>query len=105
VRVRGFVSAAMGVGIREYAKMAIAPMRRRGRTRRGRRIRRARRVERQIVPKRVVVAWLNAARTTSRDVGAGLALRWKYHCDTVAAVVERWIPLITERVQMYISTK
>ena len=57
------------------------------------------------MPKRVVVAWLNAARTTSREVGAGMALRWKYHCDTVAAVVERWIPLIMERVQIYMRTK
>lgn len=103
--MRGLVRAAIGAGIREYAKMAIAPIRRRGRTSRGRRIRRARRVERQIVPKRVVVAWLNAAMTTSLEVGAGMLLRWKYHCDTVAAVVDRWIPLMTERVQMYISTK
>lgn len=48
---------------------------------------------------------MSAAPTTSREERTGVALRWKYHCETVAAVVERWIPLIIERVQIYMRTK
>jgi hypothetical protein len=63
------------------------------------------RVDRQIVPKRVVIAWLNAAATISLEVGEGTTFRWKYHWDTVAAVVDLWMPPMTESVQMYINTK
>jgi hypothetical protein len=63
------------------------------------------RVDKQMVPKRVVIAWLNAAATISLEVGEGTIFRWKYHWDTVAAVVDLWTPVITESVQMYISTK
>ena len=99
------VRAAIGAGIREYARIVMTPINRRGRMSNGRRMRRANSVDRQTVPKRVAVAWLNADITTSLEVGAGMTLRWNYHCDTVAAVVERWIPLMTERVHMYMSTK
>jgi hypothetical protein len=37
------------------------------------------RVDRQIVPKRVVIARLNAAATISLEVGEGTTFRWKYH--------------------------
>jgi len=105
VSVNGFVRAAIGAGIREYAKIAMTPINRFGKTSRGSRMSRASRVEKHIVPKRVVVAWLKAAVTITRDVGAGITFLWKYHCETTAAVVALWIPLITERVQMYVKTK
>jgi len=105
VRVNELVSAAIGVGISEYANMLITPINRRGRTSRGSRIIRASNVDKLMVPKRVVVACVKAADTISLDVGVGTTLRWKYHCDTVAAVVDLWIPLMTDNVQMYISTK
>jgi len=38
-------------------------------------MRRASSVDRQIVPKRVLVEWLNAACTTWREVGAGTVKR------------------------------
>ncbi len=40
-----------------------------------------------------------------RLVGAGTARRWKYHCETVAEVTERWIPKIMAMVQRYIRMK
>lgn len=78
---------------------------RRGRRRSGRRMRRLRPVERAMVPKRVVRAWVVAAWTMVRFVGAGMASRWKYHCDTVAEVTERWIPKIMAIVHRYIRMK
>ena len=63
------------------------------------------RVDKLIVPKRVVVECPNAAVTISLEVGEGTAFRWKYHWETVAAVVALWIPLMTDNVQMYIRTK
>lgn len=74
-------------------------MRRLGSTSSGRRISKARSVERQMVPKRVLVEWLNAACTTCREVGAGTVRRWKYHWLTVAAVVARWMPAPIASVQ------
>ena len=79
VSVRGFVSAAIGVGIKLYAKMLTTLIIRFGSRSKGRRIRSAMRVDKQIVPNRVVIEWLKAAVTTSLDVGAGITLRWKYH--------------------------
>lgn len=105
MRVKGFVSATIGVGTNEYANILTTPIMRLGKRSSGSRITSAMSVERLMVPKRVVVAWFNAAATISREEGAGTVLRWKYHCETVAAVVARWIPLIIEMVQMNISTK
>jgi hypothetical protein len=53
----------------------------------------------------VVMACPRAAETTSREEAAGTWLRWKYHWDTVAAVVLRWTPEMMDKVQMYIRTK
>jgi len=105
VKVSGFINSAMGAGMRVCANRAMTAVRRLGSMRIGSRMSKASSVEKEIVPKMVVVAWEKAAETTSRDGIFGLALRWKYHCETVAAVVERWMPLIIERVQMYMSTK
>ena len=63
VTVRGLVSAAIGVGTSEYAARVIREESLLGRIINGRRTSIARRDERQIVPKRVVVAWVNAACT------------------------------------------
>lgn len=71
----------------------------------GSRMARASSVDRLMVPKMVVSAWFSAAATTSLDDGAGCALRWKYHWDTVAPVVARCTPAMTDRVQRYIRTK
>lgn len=65
----------------------------------------ARNEERQIVPNSVVIACTNAVITIALDVGEGSTFRWKYHCDTVAAVVALWTPLMTESVQTYITIK
>lgn len=81
------MSAAIGVGIKEYAKMEIMLVKRVGRTNNGNRTSNAISVERLTVPKSVVVEWLSAAMTISLDDGEGTAFRWKYHCETVAAVV------------------
>lgn len=83
------VRVAIVEGMTVYEQIPARARTRRGRIRKGRRISSARRVDRQIVPKRVVVAWEKAALITWRDVGAGTERRWKYHCDTVAAVVAR----------------
>ena len=50
VKVKGSVSAAIGVGIIEYAAKDMSEENRLGRTMSGRRINRAIRVERQMVP-------------------------------------------------------
>ena len=76
-----------------------------GKMRRGKRITRASSVEKDIVPKSVVVEWPKAAVTTSLEDGEGTIFRWKYHCETVAAVVARCMPLMIESVHMYINTK
>src|SRR5271156_6237646 len=85
--------------------MLKAPTKRRGRMIRGKRMSSARNEERQIVPNSVVIACTKAAITIALEVGEGSAFLWKYHCDTVAAVVARWIPLMTESVQIYITIK
>src|SRR5271169_4724697 len=85
--------------------MLKAPTRRRGRITSGNRISRGRNEERQMVPNSVVIACIKAAITIALEVGDGSAFRWKYHCDTVAAVVARWIPLMTESVQIYMTIK
>jgi len=89
----------------EYAKMLMIPTTLLGRIRRGNRISSASNVERAIVPKRVVVECWKAAITTSLDEGEGTTLRWKYHCETVAAVVALWSPLTIERDHIYMRTK
>ena len=83
------VSVATVEGRTVYEHSPAIEVRRRGRTRKGRRIASARMVEKQIVPKIVVVAWVTAARMTAWDEGAGMERRWKYHWETVAAVVAR----------------
>lgn len=73
----------------EYENMLMMLAARCGNTRRGSRIPNASKVDKLMVPKIVVSACPRAADTTSVDDGAGTAFRWKYHCDTVAAVVPR----------------
>lgn len=75
MRVRGLMSEAIGVGMREYVAAPRRKEMRRGRRRSGRRMRRLRPVERAMVPKRVVRAWVRAACTMVRLVGAGMASR------------------------------
>lgn len=75
VRVSGFVIAAIGDGITEYAHMLIMPDSLRGRITRGSRIKRERRVERHIVPAIVYNAWISEAWMTVRAEGAGTVLR------------------------------
>jgi hypothetical protein len=53
----------------------------------------------------VVIACPRAAETISLEDVAGTALRWKYHWDTVAAVVLRCTPEMIDSVQMYMRTK
>jgi hypothetical protein len=89
VRVRGLIRAATGVGIREYANMLTTDIRRRGRINIGRRMRRPSNEDKQTVPKSVVVACTTAAVTISLELGEGSTFRWKYHWETVAAVVVR----------------
>lgn len=79
----------MGVGINEYANMLMMFAARWGKMRSGSRMPSARRVDKLIDPKMVVAEWWRAAQTISLEDGDGTALRWKYHCDTVAAVVPR----------------
>ena len=61
---------------------------RRGRARSGTRHTREIKEDRQTVPRSVEKVCDTAARTTVFDgVFGGIEWRWKYHCDTVAAVV------------------
>ena len=99
VRVSGFVKVAIGVGTIEYAHIAIMPAMRRGRTMRGSRTASEIKVERQMVPAMVYEACVNEACTTVEAGGVGVVFRWKYHWETVAAVVARCTPAITPRVQ------
>ena len=105
VKVSGLMSATTGVGMNEYVAALRRDAIRRGKIRRGRRMSRLRPVERAMVPKRVVRAWVRAAWTMVRLVGAGTASRWKYHCETVAEVTDRWMPKIMAMVQRYMRMK
>ena len=98
------VKATIGVGIQADAMLVTVVPMRRGRNTSGARIRRDKSVDSQILPKMEVEAWLTAARTISRDGAAGPAFRWKYHCETVAAVVALWTALMTESVHRYMKT-
>ena len=69
------ISAATGVGIREYVKMLTTDIRRRGKTNIGMRMRRPSREDKQTVPKMVVVAWRTAAVAISLELGEGSTFR------------------------------
>jgi len=75
VRVNGFVKAAIGVGINEYANTLIMFAARWGRIRSGSRMPSAKSVDKLIDPKMVVDEWWRAAHTISLEDGAGTALR------------------------------
>lgn len=93
------VRAASDVGTIENAQRVTRLAMRRGRMIKGKRINNDRKVERQMVPSMGPVACMNEARTTVVDDGAGTLKRWKYHCETVAAVVALCTPAITPSVQ------
>jgi hypothetical protein len=67
--------------------MWAIPAMRLGATINGNRTNKATRVEKHIVPKSVVVEWWSAADIMAFDDVVGIACRWKYHWDTVAAEV------------------
>lgn len=89
VNVKGFVSVASPEGMIQYAHIPSTPLSLPGRIMSGSRMRRERKVLRQTVPNKAPVAWRKLAFTTSALLGCGTARRWKYHCDTTAAVVAR----------------
>ena len=88
VSVNGRTRLMRGPGIRRKKNHWNHQVTRRGNTRSGTRQTRETKEDRQTVPKRAEKVWEAAAETTVlEDVPGGMECRWKYHCDTVAAVV------------------
>jgi len=95
VKVSGRTRLTRGPGTIRKQNHWIHQVMRRGKIRRGTRQRRERRAERQIVPRRLENVCNAAACTMTLDgVSFATEWRWKYHCETVAVVVDLPVSII-----------
>ena len=88
VNVNGMTRLINGPGTMRKKNHCIHHVIRRGNTNSGIRQMREMNDDKHTVPRRTEKVWATAARTIAFDgVLGGIECRWKYHCDTVAAVV------------------